>query len=73
MYIAHASEDSGPTWSVKFDGDAAAPLIIDAGSGMYDQQVEEQMAAAAAQVRTSPLASTPLAVLSFELRVAFTH
>eukprot|EP00752_Nemacystus_decipiens_P014608 g13008.t1 len=47
---AHASEDSESTWSVRFAEDAGAPIIIDAGSDMYDQQVEEQMAAAAALV-----------------------
>eukprot|EP00903_Cladosiphon_okamuranus_P016164 g14917.t1 len=47
---AHAAEDSGSHWSVKFVQDANAPIVIDAGSNMYDQQVEEQMAAAAALV-----------------------
>lgn len=53
FHIAHASEESGPTWSVRFAEDAAAPVVVDAGSDLYDQQVEEQMAAAAALVRKS--------------------
>lgn len=37
---------------MRFTEDEEVPLIIDAGSDMYDQQVEEQMAAAAALVCT---------------------
>ncbi|CAN0163764.1 unnamed protein product [Ectocarpus sp. 12 AP-2014] len=38
-------------WSVKFREDGAAAIIVDdAGKDLYDAQVEEQMAAAAAQV-----------------------
>ncbi|CAM9389734.1 unnamed protein product [Scytosiphon promiscuus] len=39
------------SWAVKFaDGGAASIVIDDAGRDLYDAQVEEQMAAAAAQV-----------------------
>lgn len=51
FHVEDASEESGPTWSVRFAEDEAAPIVIDAGTDMYDQQVEEQMAAAAALVR----------------------
>lgn len=65
--VAQASENSGSNWSVRFAEDAEAPLVIDAGSDMYDQQVEEQMAAAAALVRKLQLTSARLDFCFFVL------
>lgn len=64
-HAAHTPEDPGPTWSVRFAEDEAAPIVIDAGSHMYDQQVEEQMAAAAALVCTPRFDRRPGRVWSF--------
>ncbi|CAN0203903.1 unnamed protein product, partial [Ectocarpus fasciculatus] len=50
--VVFDSEGAGTdAWSVKFREDGAAAIIVDdAGKDLYDAQVEEQMAAAAAQV-----------------------
>lgn len=39
------------TWGVRFDESGLGPIVVDdAGARMYDEQVAQQMAAAAAQV-----------------------
>ncbi|CAM9463487.1 unnamed protein product [Ectocarpus sp. 6 AP-2014] len=50
--VVFDSTDAGTdAWSVKFREDGATVIIVDdAGKDLYDAQVEEQMAAAAAQV-----------------------
>lgn len=63
FHVEDASEEFGPTWSVRFAEDEAAPIVIDAGADMYDQQVEEQMAAAAALVRKLRFATRVLSTM----------
>ena len=42
------------TWGVKFDEEAVEPIALDDGGGeLYEEQVDAQLAAAAAQVTST--------------------